>query len=138
MGRYKFKKRKFPPDFKKVVEHIRETKGIDVELGHLTKFDGFFSRLITIHHNYDLKRNGLYVLLKECGHVLQPTTNIGINEYKKLNSKTNPTEYKMGEFLKELDAWESGYKLAKNLGIQINKEEWENEKNKSLIEYFKK
>ena len=43
---------------------------------------GHFNRTIFIHHNYDLTKNGLYALLHEVGHSLQPPTSVGSNSYK--------------------------------------------------------
>ena len=136
MGKYKFINRKFPDDFQKVSDYIFYKRGIIVSLGDITKFLGHFNRQIIIHHNYDITNNGLFALLHECGRVLQPITNIGVNSYKNLDKHKYLYEYRMGRFLIEVDAWKRGYQIAMDLGISINIKDWEREKNKSLITYF--
>ena len=136
MGKYKFKNRKFPIQFQKVVDWISDTKGVDVVLGDSTLFMGHFTRRISIHHNYDLNNNGLYALLHECGHVLQPATNVGCNSYKNIDDTDHPKEFMMGQFLNELDAWNRGMEIAKNLKLKINEKQFEKEKSEALLTYF--
>lgn len=138
MGKYKFKNRNFPKEFKTVSRYIEEKKGVRVTLGHFTSFLGHFTREIVIHHNYDLKNNGLFALLHECGHSLQPPTNVGINSYKNLDETERPDEYRMGRFLNEVDAWNRGYKLANTIGIPINKKIWDLQRERALLTYFEK
>jgi hypothetical protein len=136
MGKYKFKNRKFPTNFQKVVDWIGEKKGVDVVLGDCTHFMGHFTRKISIHHNYDLNNNGLFALLHECGHSLQPATNIGCNAYKNIDTEDHPKEFMMGQFLNELDAWNRGWEIAKNLNLKINEKQFEKEKQLALLTYF--
>ena len=93
MGKYKFINRKFPKEFQKVVDYIKTKKGVDVKLGQITSYMGPFNRRIFIHHNYDLRNNGLIALLHEVGHVLQPPTNVGVNSYKNIDIDVHPKEY---------------------------------------------
>jgi len=136
MGKYKFKNRKFPKDFQKVVDYIFEKKGVVVKLNMSTNFMGHFNRVINIHHNYDLTKNGLYALLHECGHSLQPSTNIGINSYKNIDSDENPKQFVLGRLINEIDAWDRGLKIANELGIKINLKFWEKEKENTLLTYL--
>jgi hypothetical protein len=136
MGKYKFKNRKFPKEFQKVVDWIGNLKGIEVSLSNTTCFMGHFNRQIFIHHNYDLNENGLYALLHECGHVLQPVTNIGANSYKNIDTDEHPKEFMMGQFLNELDAWNRGWEIAQNLKLKINVKQFEKEKEIALLTYF--
>jgi len=136
MDRYKFKNRRFPKEFKRVADYILALKNIKVSLGHTTEFTGHFNRQIFIHHNYDLRKNGLIALLHECGHVMQPPTNIGVNAYKNLDEAEYPNNYKLGRFMKEVDAWNQGIEIANELGIQPNPKMWESEKKKALLTYF--
>ena len=127
MGRYKFKQRKFPKDFQKVVDYIKEKKGIHVTLGSETEFFGYFNRQITIHHNYDLRNNGLYVLLYEVSRVLNPGPEI---------LKSEKTSKKIHNFLYESSLWIRGEELAEELGIKINKDEYDDLKIKLLTEFY--
>ena len=136
MGKYKFINRKFPKEFQKVVDYIKTKKGVDVKLGQITSYMGPFNRRIFIHHNYDLRNNGLIALLHEVGHVLQPPTNVGVNSYKNIDIDVHPKEYEMGRFLNEVDAWERGYKLSEKLNLKINKNEWNNQKQEALLTYW--
>ena len=136
MGKYKFINRKFPKEFQKVVDYIKTKKGVDVKLGQITSYMGPFNRRIFIHHNYDLRNNGLIALLHEVGHVLQPPTNVGVNSYKNIDIDVHPKEYEMGRFLNEVDAWERGYKLSEKLNLKINKNEWSNQKQEALLTYW--
>jgi hypothetical protein len=136
MGKYKFKNRKFPKEFQKVVDWIGNLKGIGVSLSNSTCFMGHFNRQIFIHHNYDLNENGLFALLHECGHVLQPVTNVGTNSYKNIDNDEHPKEFMMGQFLNELDAWNRGWDIAQNLKLKINVKQFEKEKEIALLTYF--
>jgi hypothetical protein len=136
MGKYKFKNRKFPTKFQKVVDYINNLKGIEVSLSNSTCFMGHFNRQIFIHHNYDLNENGLFALLHECGHVLQPVTNVGSNAYKNIDSDDHPKEFMMGQFLNELDAWNRGWEIAEKLNLKINVKKFEKEKELALLTYF--
>ncbi len=136
MGKYKFINRKFPKEFQKVVDYILTKKGVDVKLGQITSYMGPFNRRIFIHHNYDLRNNGLIALLHEVGHVLQPPTNVGVNSYKNIDIDVHPKEYEMGRFLNEVDAWEKGYEVSEKLNLKINKNDWNNQKQEALLTYW--
>jgi len=136
VGKYKFINRKFPKEFQKVVDYILTKKGVDVKLGQITSYMGPFNRRIFIHHNYDLRNNGLIALLHEVGHVLQPPTNVGVNSYKNIDIDIHPKEYEMGRFLNEVDAWEKGYEISEKLNLKINKNDWNNQKQEALLTYW--
>jgi len=138
MGRYKFKNRKYPKDFQSVSDYIKSKKGVVVELGDITSFMGHFNRTIFIHHNYDLTRNGLYALLHEVGHSLQPPTSVGSNSYKNIDEDENKKEFEMERFLNELDAWNIGLTIAKKLNLTINQNEWNTQKKEALLTYWPK
>ena len=138
MGKYKFKNRKYPKDFQLVCDYIKTKKGVVVKLGHITSFMGHFNRTIFIHHNYDLKNNGLYALLHEVGHALQPPTAVGSNSYKNIDEDTNKREFEMGRFVNELNAWEIGLSIANKLKIPLDKDDWNLQKNEALLTYWPK
>jgi hypothetical protein len=136
MGKYKFKQRRFPKDFQKVCDYILKEKGVKVSLSNSTLFTGHFNRQIFIHHNFDLNKNGLYSLLHEVGHVFQPATYTGANKYKLVDWDEKPKEFLMGQFLNEVDAWDRGYQIGKNLGVCIDEKLWEKTKTEALLTYF--
>ena len=128
MDIYKKKKRRFTRDFKKISKYLKEEKGVSVVLGETTEYTGPFNRQIIIHHNYDLRNNGLYVLLYEAGRVYLP---IG-----------NPEQYSTDELLansvlREIKAWSLGKRIAKNLNIKINQTEWDENISRGIVSVIK-
>ena len=136
MSRYKFKNRKFPKQFQKVVDYIKDRKGIEVQLSQSTCFMGHFTRVINIHHNYDLNNNGLFALLHECGHTLQPANNVGVNAYKNIDSDEHPKKFVLGRLMNEIDAWDKGLEIANELGLSIDIKQWNKEREEALVTYL--
>jgi hypothetical protein len=129
-------KKTFPQNFQKVVDYIYSVKGVQVELSDSTCFLGHKSKTIYIHRAYNLEKNGLFALLHECGHALQPVTNVGVNCYKNIDEELKPQEFAMKRFINELDAWEKGLQIASELGIYIDIKKYEKEKDIALLTYF--
>ena len=129
-------KKTFTPNFQKVVDYIYSLKGVRVQLSDSTCFLGHERKIIYIHRAYNLEKNGLFALLHECGHALQPVTNIGVNCYKNIDEDLKPKEFAMKRFINELDAWEKGLKIANDLGIYIDLKKYEKEKDIALLTYF--
>ena len=129
-------KKTFPQNFKKVVDYIYSIKGVQVELSDSTCFLGHKNKTIYIHRAYNLEKNGLFALLHECGHALQPVTNVGVNCYKNIDEELKPQEFAMKRFINELDAWEKGLQIASELGIYIDIKKYEKEKDIALLTYF--
>jgi len=121
-----------------VCDYIKTKKGVVVKLGHMTSFMGHFNRTIYIHHNFDLTNNGLYALLHEVGHALQPPTNVGSNSYKNIDDDVKQREFEMGRFLNEVEAWKLGLDIANKLGLIIDKGDWNTQKNEALLTYWSK
>jgi len=42
----------------------------------------------------------------------------------------------LGRLMNEIDAWDKGLKIAKELGLDINMKAWEREKEEALITYL--
>jgi hypothetical protein len=129
-------KKTFPQNFQKVVDYIYSVKGVQVELSDSTCFLGHKNKTIYIHRAYNLEKNGLFALLHECGHALQPVTNIGVNCYKNIDEDLKPREFAMKRFINELDAWDKGLQIASGLGIHIDIKKYEKEKDIALLTYF--
>jgi hypothetical protein len=62
----------------------------------------------------------LYALLHECGHTLQPANNVGINAYKNIDSDEHPKKFVLGRLMNEIDAWDKGLKIAKEMALLHN------------------
>ena len=125
----------FPKNFQKVVDYLK-TRGIYVQLSTSTNFFGGGVNLINIHHRYNLEKNGLFALLHEVGHSLQNTEVYGPNHYKRIDDDEQPTKFNMYRFMNEVDAWDRGERLARELGIQINKKEFSKSKEEALLTYY--
>jgi hypothetical protein len=126
----------FPIQFQKVVDYIKRERGVEVVLGSSTCFDSY-SKIITIHRNHNLEKNGLYALLHEVGHSLQPETNTGANLYRSIDDTENPVHFAMYQFINEQDAWNGGIKVADELGLEINVRDFNKLREEALLTYFK-
>ena len=101
----------------------------------MTNYMGHFTRVINIHHNYDLNNNWLYALLHECGHTLQPANNVGINAYKNIDSDEHPKKFVLGRLMNEIDEWDNGLQISKEFGLKIDISAWEREKENDFFSY---
>lgn len=132
MDKFKVKNRRFPTDFRKIANYINKRKGITVVLGEDTTYTGPFTREIVIHHNYDLRNNGLYMLLYECGKAIMP---YHVNRF---NKTTQPQEYNYDEFEYERSCWEAGRSVAYQIGLSINHFNFNKLMQSHLFKYFSK
>ena len=123
-------------DFQKVSNWVKDNCNVDVELGNMTAFLGHRSGKIFIHHNYNLEKNGLIALLHEVGHALQTDEQYGPNHYKNVDDLEKPKEFKMYQFMNEVDAWNQGLWLAQELGIEIDKKRWQKQMEEALLTYY--
>jgi len=126
----------FPIQFQKVVDYIKRERGVEVVLGSSTCFDSY-SKIITIHRNHNLEKNGLYALLHEVGHALQPEKNTGANLYRSIDDTEKPIHFAMYQFINEQDAWNGGIKVADKLGLEINVRDFNKLREEALLTYFK-
>ncbi len=127
----KKKKRKFTKDFQKLSRFLYKEKGIVVKLGETTEFTGHFNRQIIIHHNYDLRHNGLYMLLYESGRVFRPVSS------NLVDKNTHPAEYLTSEVLEEIKIWGIGRRIAKNLDIRIDDDKWKRHRENGIVKILK-
>jgi hypothetical protein len=126
-------------DFQKVSKWLKENCDVDVKLGQTTSYIGGSVRTIFIHHNYNLEKNGLIALLHEAGHAIQPSEDediFGPSRYKVVDDLEHPKEFKMLQFLNEVDAWDRGESIALELNIQLDKKRWTKEKEEALLTYY--
>src|SRR6056300_940141 len=126
----------FPTDFQKVVDFLKlydVNVMIDCVSCYIKTDD---EQTICIHHNYNLEKNGLITLLHEVGHVLQDNQKWGPNHYKNIDDMENPKEYNMYQFMNEVDAWNRGLEVAKQLNIPIDRERWGKQQREALLTYY--
>tara|TARA_Y100000768_G_scaffold363171_1_gene322595 strand:+ start:1251 stop:1658 length:408 start_codon:yes stop_codon:yes gene_type:complete len=127
--------KKYPKQFKRVSDYLKEKFGINVLLGQMTAFMGHKNKKIFIHHNHNLEKNGLYSLLHEVGHVLQ---NDKDNLFKTIDEDMYPRKFKFYQYINELNAWERGLLFANEFGIEVNIKDWVKIQKESLLTYSKK
>lgn len=125
--------KKYPKQFKKVSDYLKEKFEIDVLLGQITAFMGHKNKKIFIHHNHNLEKNGLYSLLHELGHVLQDEKD---NFFKTIDEDKQPNKFKSHRYQNEEDAWDKGLRFAKSFGIEVNMKDWFKVRKESLQTYL--
>jgi hypothetical protein len=130
------KNKAFPEQFKQVSNFLMSELGISVKLGTCSRFIRSQNK-ITVHQNYNLEKNGLYVLLHEAGHAFQPETYTGANRYKAIDDTQFPIKFAMYQFLNELDAWNKAIEIAATLKIKIDVRSFNKIKEESLLTYYK-
>jgi hypothetical protein len=124
--------KKYPKQFKKVCEYLKEKFQIIVKLGQITAFMGNTNKTIFIHHNHNLDKNGLYSLLHEVGHVEQTDKD---NYYKTIDEDKQSKKFKFYQYLNEVDAWKKALLIGNELGIDINIQDFVKIKDESLLTY---
>lgn len=132
----KVEMKKFPAQFQKVVDFLKEENGVKVTLGSATYYHQRMGE-ICIHHNHNLEKRGLYALLHEAGHSLQPETATGVNLYKIIDEDDYPRQFAMYQFLNENDAWDKAVMIAAELELEINVREFNKFREECLLTYFK-
>ena len=133
--------REYPKQFQKVVNYLKKSN-IAVSIGKGTcymsyMYKGRRHKEITIHHNYNLEKNGLYALLHEAGHSLQTNHKYGPDHYKNIDDTVKPKEFNMYQFINENDAWEKGLKLGKSLRLKLDPKSFNQQKEEALLTYYK-
>lgn len=122
--------------FNKLKSYL-ENNGVKVEITTDTNYVQP-TQTINIHHRYNMEVNGLYALLHEAGHWLQNddisyTQNLKNQFYRSIDSDIKTS---MIMFMHELDAWNRGEQLAKDLNIEINEKLFEKSKQEALLTYY--
>lgn len=119
-------------------------KGFKLSFGATPDQVSFENKIIYVY-NKQKKENQVYSLLHECGHILV-SQNIEdfeksypmyahASDVTKRQEKTN--KYKVSLIGEEFEAWKRGLSLAKRLGIEINKENYDKIMSKCLMTYIK-
>lgn len=105
-------------NFEKVSDWIFNEKEVEVRVGQVTCYMGHVMKRIFVHHNYNFEKNGLFALLHECGHALQPKAGEGVNEF--IRMKVGTKKWFEARLANETDAWESGERIAKELKLDMD------------------
>ncbi len=133
-------------DYIRMIEAWATTKGYKV-LGKWEE-DAYYEedKEIVYSLRTKKKKNQMYSLLHECGHALAyesqgyknrfPTMSKRRFKTAKVNSRTNA--FKVEQIIEEHDAWHRGLKLAHRLGIEIDKEDYNNYASRWVMSYIRK
>lgn len=85
----------------------------------------------------------LYTLLHECGHIVIGNYDTYKKEFKSLTIADSDSRhvrsniYRYKKLKEEMDAWEAGKNIAKELGIRLNKEKYDKYAAKWFMTYVK-
>jgi len=106
--------------FEKVIDYIEKEKGTDVVLkSQSTCYIRSINRIF-LHHNFNMEKNGLVVLLHEVGHALQPNNHQAEVACKVEDGEATKKELCLAIWDTEVDAWERGKQLAKDLKLDVD------------------
>ncbi len=133
-------------DYIRMIEAWATTKGYKV-LGKWEE-DAYYEedKEIVYSLRTKKKKNQMYSLLHECGHALAynsqgyknrfPTMSKRRFKTAKVNPRTNA--FRVEQIIEEHDAWVRGLKLARRLGIEIDKEDYNNYASRNVMTYVRK
>jgi hypothetical protein len=114
-------------------------KGYSVEFGK-DGDDALYqeSKFISIK-NTRSQEGQLYTLLHECGHILVNESDSIVNGREEVLDKYSSRSKinKIFTIVEEVEAWKRGLRLAKKLGIAVNKEKWNRDMARALESYMK-
>jgi len=112
------------------------------------EIDAFYDKDKEIVYSLSTKnpKHQMYSLLHECGHALAfeskgykdrfPTMAKRRFKTAKVNPRTNT--FKVESILEEHDAWNRGLALSQRLGININKEDYNNYASRYVMTYVRR
>jgi len=124
---------------KRIVEWIKK-KGYTFELSDKDLYDPderkiYVKKRLSKHHR-------LYAGLHECGHLLVQQNIFSYEKRYKTQvdgvmdgRKRSSLRYRIDFLKEEYDAWDRGFRLAKRLGIYVNKDNYYNYASKCLGSY---
>lgn len=118
-----------------------EDKGYTLRFGNYDCVH-YDEKEVVIYRNKHNQKHLIYSALHECGHVAIGNRDNYNRDYKSIvkadsvdgrHYRSNLYKYKKCK--EEIDAWEEGYLIAKELGIRINKDEYDKYAAKNFVTY---
>lgn len=118
-----------------------EKKGYTLRFGNYDCVD-YNEKEVVIYKNKHNPKHLIYSALHECGHVVIGNRDNYHLDYKSIvkadsvdgrHYRSNLYKYK--KLKEEIDAWEEGYILAKELGIRINKDDYDKYAARNFVTY---
>ena len=127
-------------DFNKLLAYCKKNKiAVNIKnLGGEAGWLDFEKKIIAICPSYTLEKR-IYYFLHELGHLLiaKDRRYQAEKAYGVLNFSKKSLTSKVGEIEEEFEAWHRGRRLAKRLGITINRRVFEMVKSSALATYFR-
>jgi hypothetical protein len=95
------------------------------------------SKIVSINTTRSLETQ-LYILLHECGHVLVSESDNIVNGSEEVLCKYSEKSkiYRVFTVIEEVEAWKRGLRLAKKLGIPVNKAKWNKDVARAIKKYM--
>ncbi len=126
--------------FEKIRNWI-EDKGYSVRFGSYDCVD-YATKEVVIYNNRYSTKHLIYSALHECGHVVLGNRDNYCRDFKSIikadsvdgrHYRSNLYKYK--KLKEEIDAWEEGYTLSKQLDIKIDKDDYDHYAARNFITY---
>lgn len=126
--------------FDKIKSWVEE-KGYTLRFGSNDCVDYELKEVVIYKNKYNTKHL-IYSALHECGHIVTGNRDNYHIDYKSI-IKADSIDgrhyrshlYKYKKLKEEIDAWEEGYILSKQLGIRINKDDYDKYAAKCFVTY---
>jgi len=95
------------------------------------------NKIVSINTTRTLETQ-LHVILHECGHILVYNSDKIVNGAEEVLDKYSCESkiYKTFTVIEEVEAWKRGLRLAKSLGIPIDKKKWNKDVARALYKYM--
>ena len=95
------------------------------------------NKLVSINNTRSLETQ-LHVMLHEAGHVMVYESDSIVNGIEEVLIKYSEKSkiHKTFTVIEEVEAWKRGLKLAKRLGVKINKEKWNKDVARAIYKYM--
>lgn len=120
----------------KVIDFAKNELDVIVKLNAESTCNIRSQKVIFMHFNWNMEKNGICVLLHEIGHALQPdeiTCVEAIGKYE--DGEISKEDVYRSVWNEEVDAWERGEQLAKELDLDIDWDRFNKMKRKGLNSY---
>jgi ribosomal protein L13E len=95
------------------------------------------SKMISINTTRSLETQ-LYILLHECGHILVADSDKIVNGAEEVLCKYSQKSkiHRVFTVIEEVEAWKRGLRLARKLGISVDKTKWNKDVARAIKKYM--
>ena len=125
--------------FEKIKSWV-ESKGYTLRFG-VKDYVDYDEKEVVIYKNQYNSKHMVYSALHECGHIVVGHRDNYNRDYKSIvkadvdgrHYRSNLYKYK--KLREEIEAWEEGYVLSKELGLRINKDDYDKYAARNFVTY---